>query len=410
MKEQGIIALMGSGELTSSMVEVHKNLIARLGPASSAVFLDTPAGFQPNADQIAAGAVDYFRKHVLWPMTVVSYKSHDHVTDVEMVLLLKKLGNSGYILMGPGSPTYTIEQLRPTPIPAILREHVRNGGCLVAASAAALTMGRFTLPVYEIYKVGQSLHWLEGLNILTHFGINLSVIPHWNNSDGGNHDTNRCFVGRDRFARLLQLLKEPAAILGLDEHTACILDLAAEVFEVRGKGEVVLLQGSLEQRFRPGQNYPLNLLRAAAQANPADKISEDAGNTGDFWQELQALHDRCLLAHKAQEELAAVRVLLELDRKLWESRSTQTDMVEQGRQLFRELLLTVGTAAHPEEQEQRPVPGQVIDALVAARQRFRKERNWAAADVLREAFASAGIVIEDSEAGSRWSRDAGRTN
>jgi hypothetical protein len=273
-----------------------------------------------------------------------------------------------------------------------------------------MTMGRFTLPVYEIYKVGQSLHWLEGLNILAHFGINLSVIPHWNNSDGGNHDTNRCFVGRDRFAKLLQLLKEPAAILGLDEHTACILDLAGEVFEVRGKGEVVLLQGSLEQRFRPGQSYPLDLLRAAAQANPADNISADAGNTGDFWQELQALHDRCLLAHKAQEELAAVRVLLELDRKLWESRSTQTDMVEQGRQLFRELLLTVGTSARPEEQVQRPVPGQVIDALVAARQRFRKERNWAAADVLREAFASAGIVIEDSEAGSRWSRDAGCRN
>lgn len=405
VQEQGIIALMGSGELTSSMVAVHKNLIARLGPAASAVFLDTPAGFQPNADQIAAGAVDYFHKRVLWPMTVASYKSQDYISEVEKVLLLKKLRDSGYILMGPGSPTYTVEQLRPTPIPAILIEHVRDGGCLVAASAAALTMGRFTLPVYEIYKVGQSLHWIEGLNILAHFGIDLTVIPHWNNSDGGNHDTNRCFVGRDRFASLLQLLKEPAAILGLDEHTACILDLAGEVFEVRGKGEVVLLQGCQEQRFRPGRSYPLDLLRAAAQTNPADQLSGEVEDTGNFWQEVQALHDRCLLALKAREELSALQVLLELDRKLWESRSTHRDVVEHGRQLFRELLVTVGTLARPEEQEQRPGLGEVIDTFIAARQRFRQERNWAAADVLREAFASAGIVIEDTEAGSIWSRN-----
>jgi cysteinyl-tRNA synthetase len=179
---------------------------------------------------------------------------------------------------------------------------------------------------------------------------------------------------------------------------------------VRGKGEVVLLQGSLEQRFRPGQGYPLDLLRAAAQTNPPDKLSEKFGNTGDFWQELQALHDRCLLAHSAQEDLAAVHLLLEIDRKLWESRTTHMDMVEQGRRLFRELLVTVCNPARPEEQQQRPVLGQVIDALVAARQRFRKERNWAAADVLREAFASTGIVIEDTEAGSRWSRDQGREN
>lgn len=404
MKQQGVIALMGSGELTGSMVEVHKSLLARLGPAMGAVFLDTPAGFQPNVEQIGADAIDYFHKRVQSPMTLASFKSRDHLSEVEKVLLLRKLRGSDYILMGPGSPTYTVEQLRPTPIPAILVEHVRNGGCLVAASAAALTMGRFTLPVYEIYKVGQRLHWIEGLNILAHFGINLTVIPHWNNSDGGNHDTNHCFMGRNRFTRLRQLLKEPTAILGLDEHTACIIDLAAEVFEVRGKGEVVLLQGGEEQRFRPGQSYPLELLRAPGQTNPADQHSEPVEVTGDFRQEVQSLQSRCLLALTAEEKPVALQALLELDHRLWENRSTERDAVEHGRQLFRELLVAVATLAGPQEQNQRPGLREVIDALLAARQRLRQEQNWAFADVLREALAGAGIVIADTEAGSTWSR------
>jgi hypothetical protein len=408
VKKQGVIALLGSGELTGSMVEVHKSLLARLGPAAGAVFLDTPAGFQPNADQIAAGAVEYFHKRVLWPMTIASFKSRDHLSEVEKVLLFKKLGDSGYILMGPGSPTYTVEQLRPTPIPAIFVEQVRNGGCLVVASAAALTMGRFTLPVYEIYKVGQRLHWIEGLNILAHFGINLTVIPHWNNSDGGNHDTNHCFVGRDRFTRLRQLLNESEAILGLDEHTACILDLAAEVFNVHGKGEVVLLQGGQEQHFRPGQSYPLDLLRAAGQTNQAVQLVEHAKNTGDFSQEVQALQSRCLLALAAEEKAAALQALFELDHKLWENRSIERDAIERGRQLFRELLVAVATLAGPEKQEQGPGLREVIDALLAARQRLRQKQNWAAADELREALAGAGIVIEDTEAGSNWSRREAR--
>ena len=35
---------MGSGELTSTMVEVHKELLAGLADSPKAVFLDTPAG------------------------------------------------------------------------------------------------------------------------------------------------------------------------------------------------------------------------------------------------------------------------------------------------------------------------------------------------------------------------------
>ena len=99
---------------------------------------------------------------------------------------------------------------------------------MVAASAAALTVGRFTLPVYEIYKVGQDLHWVEGTNILGRFGFNLVIIPHWNNAEGGTHDTRFCYMGEHRLKQLESLLPPDVSIFGLDEHTACLMDFEKE--------------------------------------------------------------------------------------------------------------------------------------------------------------------------------------
>ena len=75
--KKGIIVLMGSGELTATMVEVHKALLAGLGGRPQAVFLDTPAGFQLNVDQISSKAVEYFATRVKHPLAVASYKAHD---------------------------------------------------------------------------------------------------------------------------------------------------------------------------------------------------------------------------------------------------------------------------------------------------------------------------------------------
>ena len=40
---KGTVVLMGSGELTATMVEVHKEQLTRFGTAPRAVFLDSSA-------------------------------------------------------------------------------------------------------------------------------------------------------------------------------------------------------------------------------------------------------------------------------------------------------------------------------------------------------------------------------
>ena len=257
---KGKIALMGSGELTATMVEVHKELLSGLTIDPKAVFLDTPAGFQLNADQISEKAVDYFSTRVNHPLVVASFKSKNSGA-YESEAAFHTLRQAGYTLIGPGSPTYTLRQLRDTPVSEIFTQRVEAGGCLVAASAAALTVGRFTLPVYEIYKVGTDLHWVDGLDLLARFGLNLVVIPHWNNAEGGTHDTSCCFMGKARFARLVEMLPDDVAVLGLDEHTACIIDLERQEVVVRGIGQVIWRRADKEMAFGKGDRFPLEVLR-----------------------------------------------------------------------------------------------------------------------------------------------------
>ena len=132
---KGVIALMGSGELTDSMVEVHKQLLAGTSRSPRAVFLDTPAGFQLNVDQLSEKAVEYFHTRVQQAMSVASFKSTETTTPYEAEQAFHTLRQADYVLIGPGSPSYAIRHWRQTPIPDILASRVEAGGCLVAADA-----------------------------------------------------------------------------------------------------------------------------------------------------------------------------------------------------------------------------------------------------------------------------------
>ena len=402
---------MGSGELTATMVEVHKMLLSRYHPSPDAQFLDTPAGFQLNADQIGKNAVEYFRSRVGCTMDVASYQSSS-IPEVEAATAYEKLRGADFILMGPGSPTYTVDALRNSQIPEILHDHVQKSGCLVAASAASLTAGCYTLPVYEIYKVGQPLHWVKGLDLLGALGLSLVVIPHWNNAEGGTHDTSRCFMGRKRFEQLLTLMEEPIPVLGLDEHTACIIDFEKDVFEIHGIGRVFLQHSGTKTAFVPGSKYPLELLRGGETAPLETAPAKGAGQTAglppdeavDFWQEVHRLKEvfQQGISHAAAHQ--ATNALLDLDRVLWQAQGEIVDpeTIAQARDLFREQLAELGTSRGLTEAALHQVLDPIINELLVARQHFRSKRQFEAGDALRGALSNAGILVEDTADGYRW--------
>jgi hypothetical protein len=418
---QGTIALIGSGELSGTMVETHKRLLANIKSGDLALFLDTPAGFQENVDLISKRAVEYFNQKVLHEMRIASLKSAEAAKSEQADEFFSLLGRAGYVLIGPGSPTYNVRQLEATPVPTLLSAMINRGGCLVAASAAALSVGSYTLPVYEIYKVGESLHWVAGLNIIGNLGLDLVVIPHWNNAEGGNHDTRFCYMGEKRFTALEAMLPQGTTILGIDEHTVCILDFAAEAALVEGLGRVTVRHGSFETCFSRGEEIPFDLLKGKLALSPQDDVSacNISGNNRlpvteaveeltkpatAFWTRMHAIEKAFQRALEEKNITLLVTQILEADRLLWQAQHDieNPEFISQGRELFREMIVQAGTAINELTALKPDKLKSVVEAMVGLREDYRDAKSWNEADKIRRILNNAGIVLEDTETGPRW--------
>ncbi|MFM7870788.1 MAG: hypothetical protein ACKPBG_03800, partial [Actinomycetota bacterium] len=235
-----------------------------LGSAPAAAVLDTPYGFQENAAELAHKAVEYFRQSVGFDIEIAGLTQ---VTDLDPVLLeqgLNRLRCAEYVFAGPGSPTYALRQWAETVVLEIVRENLRSGGAVTFSSAAALTLGRFTVPVYEIYKVGAEPHWLDGLDVLAEIDVNAAVIPHYDNAEGGHHDTRFCYLGERRLRIMEDLLPDDASVIGLDEHTGVIIDIDSGVATVIGNGLLTVRRRGRSVTHAAGETLPLDALRDPA--------------------------------------------------------------------------------------------------------------------------------------------------
>lgn len=411
----GVITLMGSGEFTGTMVEVHKKLLQRYGSGVAAVFLDTPAGFQLNVDDLGVKAVTYFGHRVQQPLTVVSLKQIKNTDAWAVSNAYDVLARADYILMGPGSPTYALDQWLGSRIPEIFRKHIEKGGTLVAASAAALTLGTKSLPVYEIYKVGRPPHWVDGLQLLDGFGCRWAVMPHWNNTEGGTHDTRFCFMGEARLQALLLQLPESVNILGLDEHTALEIDLAQNTARVKGIGRVTLLSRQGQSVFEKGGAIDLAELRDAhwdtrpsvhapvPKPTQRPEVGNEAG-AADVWQQVHDL-EAGIKSDLAQQRIENVtRNLLALEGLISRFHAFLEEKEALGavRDLFRELLAELGTRLASRQTDEKGTQADLVNKLVELRDDLRQQKQWKAADAIRDALQDAGIVINDAADGSRW--------
>lgn len=426
-----LLAIMGSGETSPTMVPVHRALLARLGPPPvPAVMLDTPAAFQENVGQLGERVTDYFRTRLQQDLAVLAVGGDVPRPGASGATALARLAEARYVFAGPGSPTYALEQWQATAVPELLAEKLRRGGCVTFASAAAVTLGVVTLPVYEIYKVGQAPSWRPGLNLLAATGLSAAVLPHFDNSDGGDHDTRFCFVGERRLSALEDQLPPSAFILGVDEHTAALFDLDAGTVSVTGRGGLTLRCRGGSVRFPDGAALPFRTLATAVAAMstpihaavpmerspiraapdaaapvrragpvmlddalPADPALTDgvAALDADF----QAAVDR-------RDMPAAVDAALALATRIRAANGVTPRELALGEAYLQAMLVRLGELAAAGSVDRRALVAPVVDALVAARQQARAERQWAVADLLRDALVAGGITLADSAEGTEW--------
>jgi len=341
-KQHGLIVLFGSGEIAPSGHKVHDWVMRQLSPPISVAVLETPAGFQPNSD-LVAGKMAEFISHSLQnhnpKVTVIPARKRGTPFSPNDPEIVSPLLKANYIFWGPGSPTYAVRQLRDSLAWQLMVARHRLGAAMVMASAAAIASGAHTLPVYEIYKVGEDLHWLEGLDFFGAYGLSLAIVSHWDNTEGGAELDTRCgLMGRERFRQLVSMLPGDVVVVGVDEHTALILDLEAGDCQVMGRGTVTLVRGGHENQYVAGQGF------AVSELGPFRLPEAETGIPGQVWEQV--------LAGEIKSHNEAV-----------------------------------------------PDPPATVLSLVEERELARARRDWASSDDLRERIAAAGWEVRDTSSG-----------
>ena len=336
----GAVVLFGSGETSGVGRDALRWLVASGRELQRITVLETPAGFEPNADAVARRWTEFFERQDASQGSAVAQlplRRRAAALGTDDPEAARPLLGADLVALGAGSPTYAVRHLRDSLAWRYVSAARAHGASLFLASAAAVAAGTLALPVYEIYKVGEDPHWKDGLGVLEPFGLSLAIVPHWDNTDGGDTlDTSHCFIGAARFAALAMSLPAATVVVGLEEHTALAIDVETSTASVIGHGGVEVIREGLLTEHRAGSAFPLSEL-------------------GPF-----ALPDRGALV---PEDLARL-IAAERPR----------------------------TVAAPE------IPAAVA-ALIAARERARSRRAWAEADALRRKIGELGWTVEDTAAG-----------
>lgn len=420
---RGILAVMGSGETSPTMVTWHRRLMEHAG--GRAVLLDTSYGFQENADDISGRAEEYFVRNVGLSIEVVRLGPDASSADRERAY--ERLRGASYVFAGPGSPTFALRSWAGTPVPEILRDRLEAGATLCFASAAALTLGRWTVPVYEIYKAGHDPAWLEGLDLLGTLGLgDAALIPHFDNAEGGHHDTRFCYLGDRRLRQMERLLDDEVTVIGVDEHTIAVFDFGAGSLSAGGRGRVSLrrhgeIVGVLEADDDPVDLASFMALPTGANAGVSARTSESAGEAADTPAPASPLLERAgecdarcsaALEDGDFEEAGAAIIALEDELAGWAADTLQSDEVDRARAILRSMIIRTAEAAAQTATTAAGVNRQVellVEGLAVQRGEARAGSDYAAADRIRELLASAGVEIRDTPEGQQWSRGEGST-
>ncbi|MBI3762421.1 MAG: hypothetical protein HY260_11250 [Chloroflexi bacterium] len=408
----GTVTIIGSGEMMEAMGKVHRAVMSRITGPVVPVFLDTPAGFQLNADDLSAKAIEYFRQRFDLPLTVASFKSAARATPADVSAALSALASANYIFAGPGSPTYAVRNWLRTPIHAALVNRFEAGAHLVFASAAAITLGRHMIPIYEIYKVGEEPRWVQGLNLLEPFGLDLAIVPHWNNAEGRNHDTRFCFMGAPRLNILESLLPPTSVILGADEYTACTVDLRAREFIVAGSGQVTIRHEGHEHCYSTG-SYPLDGLQPRGAAGPLVRpptrtrvASEDSAER--LVRRANVARVDFTRALDASDFEAAVEEIGRLVEAMGESpiSGAEASLPAQIQAMLGELLrVWRDSSRRAPARGDDAAGGPYLELLIGLRAKLRQSKQWALADEVRAGLHGLGITLEDNASATSWRQE-----
>src|SRR3990170_2576785 len=374
----GRVTLVGAGELLPAMSSLHRQTLRRIAGTPRPVFVDTAAGFETNVDAIVAKAVDYYGRYLQTELRVARYRHAESASAKEVGAAVAEVCAANLVFAGPGSPTYAIRHWRHSAVWEAVVRRFLDGVDLLFASAASIAVGRYALPVYEIYKAGEDPYWVEGLDLLGCIGLRLAVVPHFDDHSGGDaFDTRYCYMGEQRFAALRERLPPDVTVLGIDAYTAVCLQPDTESASVSGKGGVTLIGPEGERRHLAGSRVPFAALGGADTSRHRGRSARAA--------------PRVRRPQLSAEPMAALGQLIDLAASLSEEEKVEI--------LARLQALREQSASRP-----APSEGPLVDLVLELREGLRAAKRFDLADRARGALAELGFEVQDTPDGARWSR------
>ena len=260
--------------------------------------------------------------------------------------------------------------------------------------------------------MGATPSWATGLDLLAQIGLRAAVIPHYDNAEGGTHDTRFCYLGERRLRLLESMLETDTVVLGVDEHTAVLFDVDAGTVTVLGRSTLTVRRQGVSTVFPSGITVSIDELRAiAAGGSPAVSLAtgpspgtEAPGLTPSLRAEADRLEQVFDTGLRARDVSAAVTAILELEQAIvdWSADTEEMDGVEAPRAMLRRMVTRLAELAMVGARDPREVVAPFVDALIELRDQAREQGSWALADTLRDRLIAAGIEVRDTPDGAVW--------
>ena len=375
----GTLTLIGAAELMPAMSSLHRDAISNVKGPVRAVFVDTTAGFETNIGAITAKAVEYYAQRLQTELHVASFRHAQGATEAEVARAIAEIRAANFIFAGPGSPTYALHHWRGSAVWDAMVGAFRRGASLLFASAATITLGRYSLPVYEIFKAGRDPYWEDGLDLLGDYGLKLAIIPHYNDNSGGEHyDSRFCYMGATRFDKLQAQLPPDVAILGIDEYTAIRFDLAQRTGVVVGQGVATLIADGQKTVLTSGSVFGFDDLHSTTRVVVSNQDPEPKTYGYEF--------------AESPTEGTPLEGIAEYVASL--------PTLDAGARI--ELLARIEAAAKQAAAAQPSTEGPLVELVLGLRTALRAEKQWGLADRCRDALVELGYEIQDTRDGTTW--------
>jgi len=235
MRNNGSLALVGSGEYLPQMKEFEQSLINDgLANNKKPIYVQIPTA----AARESENRINYWRslgevaaKSLGVTQSFLPIFTRDDANNPE---LLKNVDDAALIYLSGGDPHYLAETLRDTLLWDLILKNWQSGGSIAGCSAGAMALSGY-VPHFRLSRAQptQGFGLLKEVRVIPHFDKFFKWIP-------------------DSAAKHLLDLPGDSTLIGIDEDTA-VVKRANQDWQVWGKGKLHLLKGQRPGQFGAGE-------------------------------------------------------------------------------------------------------------------------------------------------------------